>query len=126
METVQMVLKRMRSHSSSYKNELIRPAVVYSAAQYLVKQPLYIDEGVKLEVDWAKLHYEQFQKFIADPNDELITDDQNGLSSDIPDYDNDLDEQTPDDNINPNKEETYLKEGIIFAPGEGLKPNVDS
>ena len=65
----------MKSHKSSYKNELIRPAVVYNAARYLIDQPIYIEEGVKLNFDWSIIYDKPYQEFIVDPNDDVIKDD---------------------------------------------------
>ena len=113
--TIQLKLKRMKKFEHSYLNELIRPAFVLRAANYLVQQPLYKREGITLSIDWDQLYKEEFEKFIVDEADkeesdpELIQEDT-------------WDETIDDQPVNLNKEETYLKQGIIYAPGEGQTP----
>ena len=53
-ETVELKLKRMRSHKTNYSIAEVRPFAVMRAAEYLVRQPLYIAEGVKLSTNWEQ------------------------------------------------------------------------
>jgi hypothetical protein len=51
-ETVQLKLKRKLIYNRTYIYETIRPKVIYDAAKYLVKQPLYQQEGIVLSDSW--------------------------------------------------------------------------
>jgi len=116
-ETIQLLLKRMRQHKSSYLNEYIRPTRVYEAVEYLVNQPLYIEEGIKLDFNWPAVHSSELEPFVADSDEKNIEENVEQHQ----DEDN-WDETVGEEKVNPEGEQTLLKQGLVFAPGEGVCP----
>src|SRR5882757_9759357 len=111
-ETIQILLKRMIKHKSSYLNEFVRPAVIFEAAKFLIQSPLYIEEGIALSNDWLATYNSESADFVVDNESD---------NEDIPSED-EWNETGDDNAMNPGKDETLLKEGIVFAPGEGETP----
>ena len=50
--TIQLAFKRRLQYKGSYIREWVRPHAVYRAAEYLVKQPLYKEEGIGVSLDF--------------------------------------------------------------------------
>ena len=113
--TIQILLKRMRQHKSTYIREYIRLFKVKSAAEYLVHQPLYIEEGINLSDEWNTIQINEIKEFIIDHNDNESQDD---LQQQVDVWD----ETINDLNLNPSNNQTLIQEGLVFAPGEGVKP----
>ena len=114
-ETIQILLKRMRQHKSSYIKECINLYRVKTAAQYIVNQPLLQEEGIVLSDEWHNIHVEEIKEFIID------TDEEQNIESQ-PLVNDEWDETINDLSINPSNNQTLLQEGNIFAPGEGIRP----
>ena len=56
MSTIQLAFKRRLQYKGSYFQEWIRPHAVYRAAEFLVKQPLYQEEGIGVNLDFLARH----------------------------------------------------------------------
>ena len=110
-ETIQILLKRMIQHKSTYIKEYIRPHKVKTAAKYIVQQPLYVEEGIKLSDEWFDTRMDEVKEFIIDTDDDKQTDDT------IQQVNDEWDETAYDLPINPSNNET-----LLFAPGEGIRP----
>ena len=54
--TIQLAFKRRLQYKGSYIREWVRPHAVYSAAEYLDKQPLYQEEGISVSLDFLLTH----------------------------------------------------------------------
>ena len=121
METIQICLKRKLEFRHNYMNEIIRPNLIIRAAQYLVLQPLYMEENVKLSSDWINEHNGCSEEFIVEEEDKNIFKDSLALSE-RQDEVEDWDETVNLIDINPGTQETLLKQEFVFAPGEGKKP----
>ena len=114
--TIQLAFKRRLQYKGSYIREWIRPYAIYRAVQYLVKQPLYKEEGIGISIDFLARHQQEEEEFIVDGKD-VEADKQEQEVKD------EWDETNSDqDGLNPEDEQTLLKEAIPFAPGEGHTP----
>lgn len=49
---VELTWKRAMRYRGAYKKELVRPKVIWNAAQELVKSPLYVAENISLNPMW--------------------------------------------------------------------------
>jgi hypothetical protein len=100
-------LVRHIEHEKPYLFQEIRPAKVYEAAKYLLKTPIYKEEGAKLSVDWMPVVSKKQSKPNIGEHLHIFT------------IDEELDP-------NPGSSETliikYNSEGIKIAPGQGKRP----
>ena len=108
----------MRVHKSDYLNEYIRPFHVLRAGEYLTKQPLYIEEGIKVSSNWTAIHNNPIEKFIVEEEDKSDL----GSNFEPQEEVDKWDETAGEHNLNPGTDETLLKQGLVFAPGEGITP----
>ena len=111
-----MAFKRRLQYKSSYHRECVRPQAVYRAAEYLVKQPLYQEEGISINLDFLARRQLDKEEFVVDGKDveaeegkelEMLKDEWDETNGDV---------------LKPVDELTLLKEAIPFAPGEGHTP----
>ena len=115
--TIQLAFKRRLQYKGSYIREWVRPHAVYRAAEYLVKQPLYQEEGIGVSLDFLARH-ELDNEFVVDGKEvEAEEEKEQDMAND--DWEETNGEQ---DVLNPEDEQTLLKEAIPFAPGEGNTP----
>ena len=116
--TIQLAFKRRLQYKGSYIKEWVRPHAVYRAAEYLVKQPLYQEEGIGVSLDFLAKHHQENEEFVVDTQDVEAE-----LQEQQEEAKNEWDETNGDqDVLNPEAEQTLLKEAIPFAPGEGHTP----
>ena len=116
--TIQLAFKRRLKYQGSYIREWIRPHAVYRAAEYLVKQPLYQEEGIGVSLDFLARHQQDNEEFVVDGKD-VEAEEEKKLNEMKDEWDETNGEQ---DVLNPEDEQTLLKEAIPFAPGEGHTP----
>ena len=116
--TIQLAFKRRLQYRGSYIKEWIRPHAVYRAAEYLVKQPLYQEEGIGVSLDFLARHQLDNEEFVVEGKDvEAVEEKDVDMAND------EWNETNGDqDVLNPEDEQTLLKEAIPFAPGEGHTP----
>ena len=116
--TIQLAFKRRLRYKGSFIREWIRPHAVYQAAKYLVGQTLYKEEGIGVSLDFLARHQQESEEFVVDGQDieaeryetqEETRDEWDETNGEI-------------DVLNPEDEQTLLKEAIPFAPGEGHTP----
>ena len=67
--TIQLAFKRRLQYKGSYIREWVRPHAVYRAAEYLVKQPFYQEEGIGVSFDFLASHQLDNEEFVVDGND---------------------------------------------------------
>ena len=116
--TIQLAFKRRLQYKGSYIREWVRPHAVYRAAEYLVKQPLYQEEGIGVSLDFLARHQLENEEFVVGGED-VEAKEEKELEEAKDEWDETNGEQ---DVLNPEDEQTLLKEAIPFAPGEGHTP----
>ena len=114
--TIQLAFKRRIQYKGSYMSEWIRPHAVYRAAEYLVKQPLYQEEGIGISIEFLARHQKEEEEFVVDGKDVEADKLEQGVKDDWDETHGEEDMPNPED------EQTLLKEAIPFAPGEGHTP----
>ena len=116
--TIQLAFKRRLQYRGSYIKEWIRPHAVYRAAEFLVKQPLYQEEGIGVNLDFLARHQLDNEEFDVEGKDVEAEEEK-----DVDMAKDEWNETNGDqDVLNPEDEQTLLKEAIPFAPGEGHTP----
>jgi len=120
-QLIQIKFMRKMGFKKVYIHELVRPKVIINAINYLIKQPLYIENNITISNDWLQKSNEIIDKDIdesfnesdneldtLDISNEEVEDDTNkNLEDDI-----DLNSETLLDQIDP--DDLIIK----FAPGE--------
>ena len=116
--TIQLAFKLRLQYKGSFIREWVRPHAVYRAAEYLVKQPLYQEEGIGVSLDFLARHQLDNEEFVIEGKD-VEAEERKELEDAEDEWDETNGEQ---DVLNPEDEQTLLKEAIPFAPGEGHTP----
>lgn len=118
--TVELELKRKLQYKSSYVSETVRPAIVWRAAEWAVKQTLYQESCISLS-DQNPNYYKNI-KINNDLNEETAINNNHNI------IDN-WDETVNDLPINPGAQATLLLGEddlanlvLAYAPGENKKP----
>ena len=67
--TIQLAYKRRLQYKSSVMEEWVRPHAVYQAAEYLIKQPLYQEEGIGVSIVFLARHQQEEEEFVVNGTD---------------------------------------------------------
>ena len=116
--TIQLAFKRRLQYKGNYIAEWVRPHAVYRATEYLVKQPLYQEEGIGVSLEFLARHQQEEEEFVVEGKD-VEAEEGKELEVAKDEWDNTNGDQ---DVLNPEDEQTLRKEAIPFAPGEGHTP----
>lgn len=110
-QVVQLKLKRRINDPGHYMYQAIRTNIVYKAAQYLVRQPLYREMEITINAPWIEnppleFDVEQIGDALRNHAEEELDDEEENVVNNV------IEQETMLDN----------NEGIEFAPGEGETP----
>ena len=119
--TIQLAFKRRLQYKGSYYREWIRPHTVFRAAEYLVKKPLYQEEGIGVNLEFLARHQQEEEEFVVEGKD-VEAEEGKELEVAKDEWDETNGEQ---DVLNPEDEQTLLKESHPFCTRRRTYAEVD-